>query len=94
MNEFRNDDWLDRQLRAVNDDERGAMVTLFQSFPAWSGGADGPDPVTGTKPPEQRIPIDPSWSALAVRIPSSTERWPSRSTSKSCQNGASPDSGR
>ena len=49
---------LDRQLRAVNDDGRGAIATLFQSFPAWSGGATGPDPVTGTKPPEQRIPID------------------------------------
>jgi hypothetical protein len=49
---------LDRQLRAVNDDGRGTIVTLFQSFPAWSSGADGPDPVTGTKPPEQRIPID------------------------------------
>jgi hypothetical protein len=49
---------LDRQLRAVNDDGLGAIVTLFQSFPAWSSGAAGPDPVTGTKPPEQRIPID------------------------------------
>ena len=49
---------LDRQLRAVNDDGRGAIVTLFQSFPAWAGGVDRPDPVTRTKPPEQRIPID------------------------------------
>ena len=30
---------LDRQLRAVNDDGLGAIVTLFQSFPAWSSGA-------------------------------------------------------
>jgi hypothetical protein len=49
---------LDRQLKAANDDGVGTIVTLFQAFPAWAGGADGPDPVTGTKPPEQRIPID------------------------------------
>ena len=34
---------------------------------------------------EQRMPIEPSSSALALRMPSSTERWPSRSTSNSCQ---------
>ena len=49
---------LDRQLKAANDDGVGTIVTLFQAFPPWAGGADGPDPVTGTKPPEQRLPID------------------------------------
>jgi hypothetical protein len=49
---------LDRQLRAVNRDGLSAIVTIFQAFPAWSSGAEGPDPVTGTKPAEQRIPID------------------------------------
>ena len=34
---------------------------------------------------EQRMPIEPSWRSLAWRIPSSTERWPSRSMSKSSQ---------
>ena len=34
---------------------------------------------------EQRMPIEPSSSALAWRMPSSTERCPSRSTSNSCQ---------
>src|SRR4051812_2004420 len=42
---------------------------------------------------EQRIASDPSWSPFAWRIPSSTERSGSRSTSNSCQYGASPDSG-
>ena len=42
---------------------------------------------------EQRIPIEPSKRALAWRIPSSTERWGSRSTVCSSQYGASPDSG-
>jgi hypothetical protein len=42
----------------VNRDGLSAIVTLFQAFPAWSSGASGPDPVTGTKPAEQRIPID------------------------------------
>src|SRR4051794_6393161 len=42
---------------------------------------------------EQRMPIDPSSRSLACRMPSSTERCPSRSTSKSSQWAASPDSG-
>jgi hypothetical protein len=49
---------LDRQLAAINSDGLGAILTLFQSFPRWAGGATLPDPVTGTKPPEQRIPAD------------------------------------
>ena len=42
---------------------------------------------------EQRMPIEPSWRSRAWRIPSSTERWPSRSIVKSSQWAASPDSG-
>ena len=42
---------------------------------------------------EQRMPIEPSSRSLAWRIPSSTERLPSRSMVNSCQYGASPDSG-
>src|SRR3954454_18904594 len=42
---------------------------------------------------EQRIASEPSWSPLAWRMPSSTDRSGSRSTSNSCQYGASPDSG-
>src|SRR5919202_2036609 len=42
---------------------------------------------------EQRIASDPSWSPFACRMPSSTERSGSSSTSKFCQYGASPDSG-
>jgi hypothetical protein len=49
---------LDRQLAAINSDGLGAILTLFQSFPRWAGGATGPDPVTRTKPPEQKIPTD------------------------------------
>jgi hypothetical protein len=57
----RGESWLrrlDRQLSAVNKDGLSTIVTIFHAFPAWSSGAVGPDPVTGTKPPEQRIPID------------------------------------
>src|SRR4051794_20099335 len=43
---------------------------------------------------EQRMPIEPSSRSLAWRIPSSTERVPSRSILNSSQYGASPDSGR
>src|SRR5215208_5267049 len=42
---------------------------------------------------EQRIPIEPSSRSRACRIPSSTERCPSRSIVKSSQWAASPDSG-
>ena len=42
---------------------------------------------------EQRMPIEPSWRSLAWRMPSSTERLPSRSIVNSSQYGASPDSG-
>ena len=34
---------------------------------------------------EQRMPIEPSWRSRACRIPSSTERCPSSSTSKFSQ---------
>src|SRR3954451_12646365 len=40
------------------------------------------------------MPIEPSSRSLAWRIPSSTERVPSRSILNSSQYGASPDSGR
>ena len=42
---------------------------------------------------EQRMPIEPSSRSLAWRMPSSTDRCPSRSTVKSSQWAASPDSG-
>ncbi len=42
---------------------------------------------------EQRMPIEPSWRSLAWRMPSRTERLPSRSILNSSQYGASPDSG-
>jgi hypothetical protein len=42
---------------------------------------------------EQRIPIEPSCSAFACRIASSTERCGSRSTVCSSQYEALPDSG-
>ena len=34
---------------------------------------------------EQRMPIEPSWRSRACRMPSSTDRWPSRSIVKSSQ---------
>ena len=49
---------LDGQLSAVKADGLRAIVTIYQAFPRWASGATEPDPVTGTKPPEQRIPID------------------------------------
>src|SRR4051812_22218331 len=42
---------------------------------------------------EQRMPIEPSCSPFAWRMPSRTERSGSRSTSNSCQYGGWPDSG-
>src|SRR3954464_15887554 len=42
---------------------------------------------------EQRMPIEPSCSPFACRMPSRTERSGSRSTSNSCQYGGWPDSG-
>ena len=42
---------------------------------------------------EQRMPIEPSWRSRACRMPSRTERLPSRSTLNSSQYADSPDSG-
>jgi hypothetical protein len=49
---------LDRQVRAVNDDGLGVILTLFHGFPRWSNGASGPDPVSPRKAPEQKLPLD------------------------------------
>jgi hypothetical protein len=34
------------------------ILTVYHTFPTWSSGATGPDPVSGRKPPEQKLPID------------------------------------
>jgi hypothetical protein len=49
---------LDRQVKAVNDDGLGVIVTLFHASPTWSSGATGPDPVSRVKPAEQKLPKD------------------------------------
>jgi hypothetical protein len=49
---------LDRQLRAINDDRLGTILTLYHAFPTWSSGADAHDPVSGDKPPEAKLPVD------------------------------------
>jgi hypothetical protein len=49
---------LDRQLKAVNDDGLGAILALYQAFPAWSSGATGPDPADSNKAAIQKVPLD------------------------------------
>ena len=49
---------LDRQLKAINDDGLGCILTLYHAFPTWANGATGTDPVGGKRPPEQKLPLD------------------------------------
>jgi hypothetical protein len=49
---------LDRQLRAVNDDRLGAILTLYHAYPTWASGATGADPADPAKPPERKLPLD------------------------------------
>ena len=49
---------LDRQVRALNDDRLGVILTLYHAYPTWASGALGPDPVDPRKPAEQKLPID------------------------------------
>jgi hypothetical protein len=51
---------LDRQLRAVNDDRLGAILSIYHAFPTWASGATGPDPANPRKPAEQKLPLDVS----------------------------------
>jgi hypothetical protein len=51
---------LDAQVRAIKDDGLRVIVTLYHNHPAWSSGATGGDPVSGTKPAEQKLPLDVS----------------------------------
>jgi hypothetical protein len=51
---------LDTQIRAVKDDGLRVILTLYHNYPTWSSGATGPDPVSGTKPAEQKLPLDAS----------------------------------
>jgi hypothetical protein len=49
---------LDRQVKAIRTDGLGVILTLYQAFPRWANGATGVDPVGGTRPAEQRVPLD------------------------------------
>jgi hypothetical protein len=49
---------LDRQVKAINDDRLGVILTLYQAFPTWANGATGVDPVGRSKPAEQKVPLD------------------------------------
>ena len=49
---------LDRQVRAINDDGLGVIVSLFHTYPTWSSGATGPSPVDSGKPAEQKLPLN------------------------------------
>ncbi len=51
---------LDRQVRAVNDDRLGVLLTLYHAHPTWSSAATGPDPNDPSKPVEQKLPLDVS----------------------------------
>ncbi len=49
---------MDRQVKAINDDGKGVILTLNHTYPTWSNGAMGADPVGLKKPPEQKIALD------------------------------------
>jgi hypothetical protein len=49
---------LDCQVKAINDDGLGVILTLYQAFPRWANGATGVDPVGRTRPAEQKVPLD------------------------------------
>jgi hypothetical protein len=51
---------LDRQVRAVNDDGLGVILSLYHTYPTWSSGATGPNPVDSGKAAEQKLPLDVS----------------------------------
>jgi hypothetical protein len=51
---------LDGQLQAVNHDGLRAIITIHHTFPTWANGATGTDPVSLTKPREQKLPLDRS----------------------------------
>jgi hypothetical protein len=51
---------LDRQIRAVNDDRLGVILSIYHAYPAWASGATGPDPADPRKPLEQKLPVDVS----------------------------------
>ena len=76
---------LDRDRR-----RRGAVSAAASSRCVWQARSGLPLMRTPQEPQiaarhEQRMPIEPSWRSLAWRMPSSTERWPSRSIVKSSQ---------
>jgi hypothetical protein len=49
---------LDRQVRAINQDGLGCILTLYQAFPTWANGATGIDPVGRRRGPEMKVPLD------------------------------------
>jgi hypothetical protein len=49
---------LDRQVKAINRDRLGVILTPYQAFPTWANGATGVDPVGQTRPAVQKIPLD------------------------------------
>ena len=57
---------------------------VWQARPGWPLIRTPQEPQIAARQ-EQRMPIEPSWSARAWRMPSSTERCGSRSTVYSCQ---------
>ena len=75
-----------------------AAVAAASSRCVWQASAGLPLMRTPQEPQmaarhEQRMPIEPSWRSLAWRIPSRTERFPSRSIVNSSQYAAAPVSG-
>jgi hypothetical protein len=49
---------LDRQVKAIQDDGLGAILTVYHTFPTWSSDATGVDPVGGRKAAEQKLPAN------------------------------------
>jgi hypothetical protein len=50
--------YLDKQMKAVNDDGLGCLLTVDYAFTTWASGAAGVDPVSGTKEANRKLPLD------------------------------------
>jgi len=50
--------YLDRQVKAINDDGIGCLLTVDYTVPPWASGATGVDPVSGSKAINRKVPLD------------------------------------
>jgi hypothetical protein len=50
--------YLDRQVKAINDDGLGCLLSVDYTVPTWASGATGVDPVSTTKADNRKVPLD------------------------------------